>query len=123
MGSENTCSYCNKIFSDKYSCIRHQPTCKIKKNIEKEEMKELKLKNELLLNEIKYLKEKNEILSNEIKCLKEINEKLINKSTTTTNNNNNNKYNNNSININLIMEKMEPIDFNEIKELNTRNLS
>lgn len=103
------CSYCNKKLSTKSSCIRHMKICKLKRFEFEEENK--------LLRQI--LNEKDE----QIKLLKSLLENKSSSNTTIINNNyKTNSNSTNSINtINNIMNSkisnLEPINFEEMKQM------
>ncbi len=106
----NTCSFCNKKFSTKSNCTKHQKICKLKNNIEVESIESLK---DELKKKDDQLRQKDE----HIEFLKSIIETYVNKPTITYNNNNSiNTTTNNNLTIKQIVSKLDPIDFQDIKE-------
>ena len=116
---EYICDCCGKSFNGKYQLNRHLKICKIyiSENNYKEKYIESENKNQILLTEIKMVREmlkKSEQKSNEkdemIKHLQDklggIAEKAASRPTT---------QNNRNIQINNIIQKMEPMNFDEIK--------
>jgi hypothetical protein len=106
------CTYCNKQLSTKQNCNRHMKTCKSKQNYFEEENKKLK----------QLLKEKDEEIykkDEKIMFLKSLLETknspatIINNYKPTTSNNTIN----NNINLNGKLVDLDPIDFNEMKEM------
>jgi hypothetical protein len=135
--STDTCLFCKKTFSRKSNCNTHLLTCKVKKDHEHKELcneldkyktenNELKNQcNELLLELISVKKEldlyKNIIENKNKNSFKEINQ------------GNNNQVNNNNTQINIfnatppslkdLINNLEPIDFNQIKNSFENDLS
>jgi hypothetical protein len=106
--SKKICEYCCKEFKRADSCSRHKDKC-IQRIIKEEVDKSIiKYKQELLNKE------------NEIKLLRELLDKQMNKPTTTiiksqTNNSNDNITVNNKLTLKQIVSKLDPVDFEEIK--------
>jgi len=115
----NTCSYCNKTFSNKYNLDRHlNDRCKIKKDDrnKKEEIYQLLIKqmeenNKKQINELKneIMKLKDEITKNN----NTINNSTMNNIGNQTNNNNTNNQQNiiKQLNINLVAHGKEDLSF------------
>lgn len=107
------CTYCNKHLSTKQNCNRHMKICKSKENYFEEENKKLK---ELLKEKDEQIHEKDE----QIKFLKSL---LETKNAPTTIINNNYKPTtstntiNNNVNLNGKLSDLDPVDFEEMKEM------
>jgi len=139
LNESNICHFCNKHFASKRNNIRHQNICKIKNNRELESIESLK--NEIKQKEYDIKQKEEEIIKKKddeikqkeeeikkkddqlrqkdehIEFLKSIIETYTNKPTITYNNNNSiNTTTNNNLTIKQIVSKLDPIDFQDIKE-------
>ena len=123
------CEFCDKKLSSKRNCIRHMDTCKIKKQNFEKDFHHIQNENRSLKQSLNEKDEENKLLKQllnekdeQIKLLKSL---LENKSSNTTIINNNYKTNsnsNNSINtvnniVNSKISSLEPIDFEEMKQM------
>lgn len=104
------CEFCKKSFSKKGNCIRHQNICNSKQT--KNENQSLK---DIIKEKDQELKQKDE----QINFLKLMLDKYADKPTVINynNSNNNNTVNsNNNLTIKQMVSKLDPIDFQDIKE-------
>jgi len=99
---KHICDFCNKSFSRKDSCIRHNKTCKSKIIIEKQKDDKEKEKDELLKQKDEIIRQKDE----EIQFLRSLLASNKTNNITITNN----------INIKQIVSKLEPIDFKDMSK-------
>ena len=106
------CTYCNKHLSTKQNCNRHMKICKSKENYFEEENKKLK---ELLKEKDEEIYKKDE----KIMFLKSLLETKNSPATIINNNYKPTTSNNtiNNINLNGKLVDLDPIDFNEMKEM------
>jgi hypothetical protein len=111
MNGLNVCEFCNKSFSTKGNCKAHKETCKIKKNKDLEEAVSLK---DIIKEKDQELRQKEE----QINFLKLMLDKYADKPTVINynNSNNNNTVNNNNLTIKQMVSKLDPIDFQDVKE-------
>jgi hypothetical protein len=111
MNGANVCEFCNKSFSTKGNCKAHKETCKIKKNKDLEEAVSLK---DIIKEKDQELRQKEE----QINFLKLMLDKYADKPTVINynNSNNNNTVNNNNLTIKQMVSKLDPIDFQDVKE-------
>jgi len=121
--NNNTCMYCEKIFTKKNNLQRHiKEYCKSKKYCD--ELEKIKIKfedlmnnNDHLIKEIDVLKKENNVLKNTSQITTINNNNTLNKnSNNTTNNTNNGTINNNNLNVQLVQYGCENIDDLDIKE-------
>lgn len=109
----NICNHCQKQFSNKQNCVRHEKTCRFK--AVKEQL-EKKCKDSSVL--LKQLEEKDKLLQEkdeQIAFLKTILESNVGKQKQGKTINNNNNITINNITTKDITEFLEPIQFEEIK--------
>jgi len=111
MNDANVCEFCNKSFSTKGNCKAHKTTCKIKKNKELEDAVSLK---DIIKQKEQELKQKEE----QINFLKSMLDKYTDKPTVINYNNSNNNTvnNNNNLTIKQMVSKLDPINFQDVKE-------
>lgn len=119
--SDKTCNYCKKDFSYKQNCVRHEKTCRFK-SVKQELMSNNdinSLSKQLEETKIKLEEKKKEVeqKDEQIAFLKTLLESCIQKPTIQkTNQNTQNITINNNITTKDIVEVLEPIEFEEIKE-------
>jgi len=100
------CEFCNKLFSTKGNCLRHHQTCKNKdiQDIIKKTEERLKYEQEL------------KIKDEQIKFLQSMLDKYADKPAVINYNNSNNNTMNNNFTIKQMVSKLEPINFQDVKE-------
>lgn len=125
MSTKKICEYCNREFTRNYSCLKHQKICPLK-DVKEQYDEIIKQKDNVIeQKDIQIKKLQEELLicktekENEIKLLRELLDKQMNKPTTIiksqTNNSNDNITVNNKLTLKQIVSKLDPVDFEEIK--------
>lgn len=114
--SSLSCEFCNKIFSTNGNCKKHKNICKYKKthdinNIENKTLTDIIKEKD---NEIKKKEEQLLRKDQEIILLKSMLETYTNKPNIVYNNSNNTV--NNNLTIKKMVSKLDPINFEEVKE-------
>jgi hypothetical protein len=112
MNGVNVCEFCNKYFSTKGNCKAHKEICKIKKNKDLEDA--VSLKN-IIKEKDQELKEKNQELKEKEEQIIFLKSMLDKYSYNPTIINNNNTVNNN-LTIKQLVSKLDPINFQDVKE-------